>query len=312
MNLSATAENILLASWSNGTKKQYGSYARKWLKYCSENHIDCCRASVTEIIEFLTDMFKNSNVQYSTFNTVRSMLSSMVEPRDGITVGNHPLVKRFMKGIFKLRPSLPKYTVTYNAQIVLQHMTRMPPLAQLTLPEVTKKLATLMALLSGQRAQTLYALDITYMHITPERVIFYISELLKTSRPSFHQQPLNLTAYPQDGKLCVVQTLKEYLKQTKPIRGGCTRLFISVSKPHHPVTTGTIARWIKEILNNSGIDTTNFTAHSTRVASTSLAKSRGLSVTEIAKAAGWSNCSTFAKHYDKPIMDKGFSSTITH
>ena len=122
----------------------------------------------------------------------------MVEPRDEINVGNHPLVKRFMKGIFKLRPSLPKYTVTYDAEIVLQlqHMARMPPLAQLTLPEVTKKLATLMALLSGQQAQTLHVLDIAYMHITPERVFFYISELLKTSRPSFHQQPLNLTAYP--------------------------------------------------------------------------------------------------------------------
>eukprot|EP00794_Sanderia_malayensis_P012487 gene12487-13770_t len=155
MRLSTTAENIILASWSTGTKKQYGTYARKWLKYCSENHIDYCRASITEIIEFLTDMFKNANFQYSTLNTVRSMLSSMVEPRDGITVGNHPLVKRFMKGIFKLRPSLPKCTVTYDAEIVLQHIARMSPLAQLIIPEVTKKLATLMALLSGQRAQTL-------------------------------------------------------------------------------------------------------------------------------------------------------------
>ena len=85
MNLSETAENIIMASWSDGTKKQYGTYARKWLKYCSDNHMDYCRASVPEVIEFLTDMFKNSKFQYSTFNTVRSMLSSMVEPRDGIT-----------------------------------------------------------------------------------------------------------------------------------------------------------------------------------------------------------------------------------
>ena len=192
-------------------------------------------------------MFTTSTLQYLTFNTMRSMLSSIVEPRDGITIGSHALIKRFMKRILKLRSSLPKYTVTYDAGIVQQYIAHMPPLEQLTLPEVIKKLATLMLLLSGQRTQTLHVLDITYMHTNTDRAIFYISDLQKASRPSFHQQPLNLSAYPQDGQICVIQTLNEYLRQTSSKRGTCTKLFISISKPHHSVTTTTIARWIKEI-----------------------------------------------------------------
>ena len=191
MNLSAAAENIILSSWSTGTRKQYETYTKKWFQYCSQNNSSYAGANVTGIIEFLTDMFTTSTVQYSTFNTTCSMLSSLVEPRDALTIGNHPLIKRFMKGICKLRP-LPKYTVTYDAGIVLQYIAHMPPLEQVTLSEVTQTLAALMGLLSGQCAQTLLVLDITYMHVNTDRAIFYILDLLQTSRPSFHQQPLNL------------------------------------------------------------------------------------------------------------------------
>jgi hypothetical protein len=39
---------------------------------------------------------------------------------------------------------------------------------------------------------------------------------------------------------------------------------VSVKQPHGPVTANTIARWIKNILNWSGIDTETFSAHLTR------------------------------------------------
>ena len=54
-------------------------------------------------------------------------------------------------------------------------------------------------------------------------------------------------------------------------------------------------------LTNAGIDTNQFGAHSTRSASTSAAKTSGLDMTTIMKAAGWSNASTFALFDNKPI-----------
>ena len=53
--------------------------------------------------------------------------------------------------------------------------------------------------------------------------------------------------------------------------------------------------------SNAGIDANQFGAHSTRSASTSAAKRSGLDITTIIRAAGWSNASTFARFYSKPI-----------
>ena len=68
------------------------------------------------------------------------------------------------------------------------------------------------------------------------------------------------------------------------------------------MTTDTIGRWLRMVLDNSGIDTDVFRAHSTRAAATSAAKCANLSVNTIMNAAGWANAKTFCKFYDKPII----------
>ena len=56
------------------------------------------------------------------------------------------------------------------------------------------------------------------------------------------------------------------------------QLFIGITKPYAPVQACTIARWVKTVLKDAGINTSVFTAHSTRSASTSAAMSGGASL----------------------------------
>ena len=133
------------------------------------------------------------------------------------------------------------------------------------------------------------------------KVICYLHGVTKTPHPSYHPEPLQFLPFPQDEQICVVQALNTYLNRTKSTRGNCTKFFISVKAPHKPVHTCTISKWIKSSLAAAGIDITAFTSHSTRSASSSFAKSKGLTVSAIAKAAGWSNAKTFAQHYNKDI-----------
>ena len=51
------------------------------------------------------------------------------------------------------------------------------------------------------------------------------------------------------------------------------------------MTMDTIGRWLRMVLDNSGIDTTVFRAHSTRAAATSAAKCANVSVSTIMNAA---------------------------
>ena len=84
--------------------------------------------------------------------------------------------------------------------------------------------------------------------------------------------------------------------------------FISYAPPHKPVPSRTLARWVSDILHMVGIHTKTFkTLHS---AWTSNAFSGGFSLTEIAKAAGWTNVKTFGEFYNKPLIDYNFGSLL--
>ena len=74
-------------------------------------------------------------------------------------------------------------------------------------------------------------------------------------------------------------------------------LFIAHCKPHKPVTSSTIARWLKEIMKEAGIDTSIFKAHSCRGAAVSAAKDHGVAVADIMKTADWSREITFTRYY---------------
>ena len=79
-------------------------------------------------------------------------------------------------------------------------------------------------------------------------------------------------------------------------------MLISYQQPHRGVKTDTISRWLKEVLQQAGID--NYTGHSTRAASSSAAKRSNVDLETILQAAGWSNATTFTKFYNKPVQVK--------
>lgn len=236
----------------------------------------------------------------------RSALSGYVDISECDSLGEHPLMKRFIKGVFEQRPSLPKYAFTWDVDVVLMYLENLYPHDKLTLKELTYKLATLLAILTSQRCQTLHSLSLAMMKMFENKCVFHVDVLLKQSKYGKHLDPIELFAFPSNRKLCIVDVLKEYLSRTKPLRGPESKLFISYTKPHQCVSKDTLARWIKDTLNRAGVDTSLFGAHSTRSASASAAVSRGVPLVTIMKAAGWSAESTFAKFYKKaPTVNLG-------
>ena len=107
------------------------------------------------------------------------------------------------------------------------------------------------ALLSGQRCQTVHALRVSGMRITNDNVHFEISKLLKTSKPGKHQGYLELKSYPVEERLCVVTCLKQYVKLTEPIRAGHDPLWLSYSTPFKHVSHDTVSHWIKNVLGKA-------------------------------------------------------------
>lgn len=186
--------------------------------------------------------------------------------------------------------------------VVLNYLMKLRAPSALSMKNLTLKVVMLMALLSGQRRQILHSLHIDLMSLSTDKCVFTITSLLKTSRPGKHLSFIEFQVYAPDIRLYVVRHLEHYVSKTSSLRGDEKKLVISYSKPHKSVSTVTISRWLKTTLQQAGIDTSKYSAHSTISASTSAAKVNSVSVDTIMKSAGWTQESTFAKYYNKPVV----------
>jgi hypothetical protein len=229
---------------------------------------------------------------------------------DSFYVGSHPLVVRFMKGVFNSRPTSPRTCKTWEVSHVLNYLKTLTPAKYLSLKDLTLKLTMLIALTNAARVQTLHQLSCNILEKTKDGIVLHINGLLKQSRPGYHFSSLKLKAYPPDRRLCVLTYYKEYMKRTKIHRNKSVSLLLSFVKPFKPVTKDTISRWIKTVMERSGIDTKIYTSHSVRAASTSKAKACMVPITDIMKVAGWSQESTFTRFYHKQTETPSFADAV--
>lgn len=260
------------------------------------------------MLSFLTDLFE-AGLGYSAINTARSALSSVILMSDKSTIGTHPLVVRFLKGVFELRTPMPRHSKIWDVGDVLKYFKTLPDNAQLSLKDITLKVSALLLLASAQRVQTLHLMNLESVCFLENKCVIYMTEKLKHTRPGYHQQNLDLPVYTVDEQVCVVKCLKEYIERTKKLRVDQSgKLLLCYKPPHEPASRDTISRWLRTVLARAGLS--SYTPHSFRCAASSAMKRSGVPLGDILKAAGWTNAKTFKQFYDKPLQSQMKKNTI--
>ena len=302
--LHESATKLICTSWRESTKKLYVNIIIKWQKYCQDHKISECQKTHEQGINFLAELFKNG-ASYNKICLARSALSSFVFNDN---FGSKPIVSRFMKGVFEARPQF-KYSSKiprWDAGQVLKFISSWYPNKELNLKELTLKCTFLIIMCTGQRIQTLAQIKIDNIIFSDNLCHIVIDSLLKHSRRNKQQEPLEIIGFEDNESICPLLTLKEYIERTKDLRSNNQyqdKLFISYRKPHQNVSCDTLSRWIKNVLTKAGVtDTIN--AYSVRAISTSTAAAAGIPISEILRAAGWSNSNTFAVFYKKDVNPK--------
>ncbi len=250
--ISEHTASIIMSSWRDSTKQQYRSYLTRWLSFCSKHKEDPLCPSSAKFLDFLTGLYEQG-VGYSAINTAKSAVSSFLNvSSEAPQLGNNPIVKRFMAGVFNQRPALPRYNVTWDVSVVLNYLRTQSPVRNLTLLALAQKLAMLFLFLSGHRGQSLVLLDIRNIRITKGNLKVTFGDVMKHTRPGTHTAELTLPGYAPDRRLCIVTTYSEYVLRTKSIRRSHT-LFIGTIRPHSPVSKDTVAKRIKKVMSVSDL-----------------------------------------------------------
>ena len=276
-----------------------GSDIRTILQQCGVNRILSVNFRVSDVRTILQQC------------GVNRILSVNFHISDVRTILQCPTISRLLKGAFHLWPPLPRYTSTWNVQVVLQYLEGLGPSDALTLKTLTLKLTMLMCLTRPSCSADLASFQLDRCQFKPEGVVFLPSALTKQSSQGGVVREFFFSSFPQNSTLCPVETLCHYEQATAPLRPKDTsQLLVAIVKPHKPVASCTIARWLCETLKLAGIDASIFAGHSTRGASTSAAAGAGLTTIDIMNAADWSTGSVFRRHYYRPSHDVSFGRAV--
>ena len=173
------------------------------------------------------------------------------------------MVTRLLKGAFHARPPFPRYTATWNVQTVLEYIKGMGANSSLPLKQLSHKLCMLLALTRPSRSADLASLHIDRCRFSPEGIAFLPAALAKQSRQGKTLTEYFFPSFSHNRELCPVATLRQYINVTSSLRlEGTVKLFVAIVRPHHPVSSSTIARWLRDMLQQAGINVGIFGAHS--------------------------------------------------
>lgn len=250
------------------------------------------------VTSFLSDQFL-AGASYSTLNSQYSALALVFS----VNSTNKDFLKRFLKGIYKQRPPKPRYDITWDPNPVLSYLSSLFPLSEISVTDLTVKLVTLLALITGHRIQTLAKIQLRNITLFNDRLEIKISDGIKTSNPKRVQPLLVIPYFKENPSLCLASVIEIYIRRTENVRPtNNDYLILTIKKPVHPASSQRISKWIKNGLQAGGIDLTQFSSYSTRHAATSAACRAGVSIETIRKAAGWTDKSnTFNKFYNRPL-----------
>ena len=104
--MTGEAQNIIIDSWRHSTRQQYSTYFAPWVEFCKSNNVNIISPSVQDVLNFLTQQSQRPG--YSAVASMRSALSSIIT-LDGQKLDDHPLVSRFLTGLFNRKPALHLY-----------------------------------------------------------------------------------------------------------------------------------------------------------------------------------------------------------
>ena len=305
---STEASDLLLASWRPKTNSNYGSSFARWASWCEQRGRDPTSGPVSDIVNFLAELF-NKGYQYQSLNSYRSAISSTHERIDGFSVGQHPAITRALKGVYHSRPPLPRYSSFWDVGLVVRYLKGLGKNEDLSLRLLTLKTSMLMALTRPSRSVDLSNLDIQTRSFVANGVVFRPAKLSKQSRPSRPLADFVFPVFQEDETICPVTTLKAYEARTEQFRHTSSgefksKLFLSWIGQHNPVTSSTMARWLRTCMAAAGIDISIFKPHSIRGASCSKAAGAGVTIKDILDAADWSSEGTFQRFYHRQEDDR--------
>ena len=253
------------------------------------------------LINFLQYEFENNDRRYRTLNTYRSAISSTLGtcPISGVPVGQDPLVCRFMRGVLRINPPKTKLFPTWDLVTVLNRLISWGDVTQLSLLQLLKKTAFLVAVVCYKRPA-----DLCNMQIVPGYWQLgeggFTCQPLGFGKTEQHRPapPIKIDPFHTNPNLCPVLHLVNLEKRLATLRPQSVKQFwITSRKPFKAISPVTMSKWLQSVILDAGLQDS---ARDVRSVGASTAIQTNMDLGKVLEAADWSRLTTLQRHYFKP------------
>ncbi|XP_063079934.1 uncharacterized protein LOC134469834 [Engraulis encrasicolus] len=315
------------------TRSLYDNKLRVFEKWCDENQTRTFQCSVSEVLCVLQSLLDKGKA-FSTIKVYLAAISACHVGFDGASVGKHPLVSRFMKGVRRLRPPTKQTFPSWDLSVVLDELSEPPfePMENIAFKQLSLKTVLLLALVSAKRVGELRALSVhpSCLQVSEEgkRALLspnpsFVPKVIEASYRcssldlnAFHPPPFSSREEERWHRLCPVHALRIYVDRTKAFR-KTDQLFVSWSAARRglPISSQRLSHWMVEAIGSAyearGMQPpARLKAHSTRGMATSWALFRGISVSDICSSASWESAHTFTRFYSLDVTKPSLAHAV--
>ena len=302
LNLPSATFALLENSWRPSTRRQYQAVWKEWSKFCQNESMDPSSICVESMLGYLQYLF-DKGFAWRSIGVHRSALSSILEAHKPVPVGQHPLVCRFVRGVFNKRPPSVRVVPTWDIGQVLMYLSKDHPPEDLSLFRLTAKVLFLLAAFTAKRVSdlVLFSVDSSLCHVTDECIVLQTQFGSKTDRPGHRSPPVTLRKCEEES-LCPVRYVSAYKERTEPLRqaSGTQQLFISPFT-QRPVKLATLRRWMVKVMREAGVIAS---AGSTRATVTSCALLHDVPLQQLLNSADWTREDTPFRHYVRVLPER--------
>ena len=133
------------------------------------------------MLDFLSAMFEKGHA-YSATNSAKCAIATTIHIPPDESLNKHPLINKYMTGIFNLRPPKPKLSFVWDVDILYRSFEQQGDNCLLSDIILTQKRIILLLLLGTHRLSTIKLFCINNMVLNDVSVTFLPTEVLKHSR----------------------------------------------------------------------------------------------------------------------------------
>jgi hypothetical protein len=230
-SISDRSFGLVKAGWKQYSEERYEQAWQSFKDFLRPSSIPFHQASLKDVMDYLAHLF-DRKLSWNTIGIHRSAISMTLAPINGVLVGEHPIVKRLMGGVFNKRPPRPEAPALWDPLKVLSVFQDWPVV--LPLSSLMRKGAFLMAIVTAKRAHELASLlsDANHFRWEGDAIRFTPSHLTKTDRPGHLCSPFYVKPWKEDLSVCPVETVRLILQERDRLRLSHNAIFFSWMHPH--------------------------------------------------------------------------------